>query len=142
MSPFFIAEFRKNHKCRQCSAHRKHERKFCELHLAKARLRWANWANERQEIGKCISCNRKHIPGQQRCNPHRAANNKKCAAWYLENVTHVARTFQDRKLARLEAGLCTGCGQKAPRPEHTRCFDCNLRQRAHQLRHRQLEAQP
>lgn len=126
MSPFFIKEFHKSHQCRACAQRKQVNRKFCERHLAQARARWNNWTRDRQELGKCISCNRNHVPGQQRCNPHRTLNAEKCKVWYRSNVARKGAYYKNRRDAFLAGGLCGKCGKRPPRPEHTTCHDCAL----------------
>lgn len=127
MSPFFIEEFQKSHQCRACTQRRQENRKFCERHLAKARRYWANWTRDRQGLGKCISCNRNHVPGQQRCNPHRALNSDNCKIWYRLNRLRKSRYDRERRLSFLARGLCPQCGGNRPVLEgRNRCADCTL----------------
>ena len=53
----------------------------CDEHRGLARAYWHARVERRLREGCCISCSRRPVPGEQRCEVHKEINRLKCAAW-------------------------------------------------------------
>lgn len=81
MTPIYIAEFKRELKCKQCNARRTKRRKFCLYHLGYAKQKFAEWCSARRAKCKCIRCNRKSFNNELRCRTHKKLNRTQCSAW-------------------------------------------------------------
>ena len=128
--------------------------------VAKAALR-----SRRRSEGKCRSCEEKAEPGKSSCKKHleaqRGYNRKnfdkrlaaglctkpKCKDKPIPNKTlcpkHMKeasqrsiRVKQNKVSERVNAGLCSQCGERRPRPGYGMCYICQAVARSYQ-QHRQ-----
>jgi hypothetical protein len=131
MSPQFVRRLLKKFKCRQCKARRQGLRKFCAYHLRLARERWHTHVQHQLERGKCINCNRKHLPDQQRCAHCRETNRVKCRAW---SRIHYRENYAALQQKTRETGLCQKCSEHRPVDgDHLYCSICRTIQRMWRL---------
>jgi hypothetical protein len=125
MSPFYIKEFRKTHKCNLCEDSVKDGRHFCREHLEEARLKWQLWAVTRRAEGKCCFCGRKSFNGWLRCRKHTMINRERCRAWMK---LHGHQVWLDVKAETLRTGLCQHCRNNRPViPGTLGCLNCKRR---------------
>lgn len=154
MSEFFVKKFNQTTKCGQCKdAKLKVGRRIyslCQDHLAKARDHWRNWARERRNCGRCISCDKKawdggsrlnrrgyRVPGGKvwlRCKQHTLENREKCRLWTEEQVKQNPRYFTEKwegvQQRFLANGLCICAGHPPLPAGFKRCDKCRRRKGA------------
>lgn len=124
MSPFFIEQFKKAHKCVYCKASPDEGYKCCPKHLKKAKLRFRRWSKERKLQGLCISCNGTSFKGWLRCESHTMENRKKIKAWMALHPDHNRKSWEKRKAFR-DSGRCGWCPQHRKLSKgHSKCSIC------------------
>ena len=125
MTPFYIAEFKKENKCSSCPAKKQSRRKMCAYHLRVAREAFMAWSTERKAMGKCAYCHRKSFKGWLRCRTHAAANRENCRKWSLANPEWSAIQWKKRLGAYGKNGLCMYCKEHRPAvPGNLKCQPC------------------
>jgi len=122
MSPMFIIAFKKKHKCPRCSASKLTGYSVCQRHLSYAKYQWRRWSARRFSKGLCHSCDRQHIPSEQRCMPHTRINQKRCQEW-TRNKYH----------SRKRDGLCVDCPTSNPKPTTNGLIWCSVHHERHRI---------
>lgn len=123
MTPFYVKEFSKENKCKECNAKRAKNRKFCKYHLLMAQERFSWWCIRRKELGKCICCNRKPFETptgkkELRCRVHKKINQNRCYSWHQKRVEFTRKY-----------GICLECDEgNQVKPGILRCDKCSIRE--------------
>ena len=133
MTAFYVREFNRRTKCRNCEEARtivgKRVFSLCEQHLNTAAEHFRCWYNQRKLIGKCHACNRNAIKGTGRCSVHAQINRERCARWMVHNrFAHYDRQAI-KKEGWLSKGLCICRNHNPLDGVHRRCDQCRLRNR-------------
>lgn len=126
MSPFFVKQFKNEHKCHNCN--KLTIRSLCSTHLEVARKRWIIWSHSRQEQGLCSYCHRRSFRGWVRCRLHTMYNRAVCKLW---NERYAKSRYQARKAL----GVCVHSPEhgKVTKP-HVYCNKCLERSKAQRNR--------
>jgi hypothetical protein len=131
MSPLFLRNFKKEHRCTTCVREPKAGYTLCALHLIEARQFWRGFQEARRALGKCCWCNKKSWGGFLRCAHHREENRLRSKNWCLSHPEHEQKKRAQEK-AYIASGHCPKCKEHRQLPEgRTRCASCNARQRAY-----------
>jgi hypothetical protein len=126
MTPFYVASFKRSHKCASCPAKKVGGKSLCAYHLRVAREAWDKWAKARRAAGKCTYCPRKSYHGFLRCKAHTEQNRAKCQAWGAAHPDRATKAWAKRREVYAANGLCMYCRDHRPAiPGKLRCQPCN-----------------
>jgi hypothetical protein len=96
-------------------------KRMCSGCRETARVGWHKHVATRHEKGLCISCPRKHKPGEQRCRTCAEENRTRCLEWAQKHSKSRYKSLRSK-------GLCATCREPSG-AEHAYCEKCRRHQR-------------